>query len=210
MDVRPVTDIPRRDMVVFGDSLAQGRDDPDPAGGWNGWAGRLADHLELPREHIANVAQEGATAARVAREQLPAVRHLRPRIVLLNCGMNDALNGYDRPDAVRCIEQVFGWARETGATAIAASVPRPPLMDRAPMSEFRKKRTRQRIHDFNEDLRRCAREFGMTFLEPDSVPRVSDSSLWSADGIHLNSTGHVYVAEVIAQITRSLLSERAI
>jgi lysophospholipase L1-like esterase len=78
------------------------------------------------------------------------------------------------------------------------------------MSEFRKKRMLQRIHDVNRDLSRTAHEYGMTFLDQDSVPGVSDPSLWSADGLHLNSAGHAYVAEVMAHITRSLLGERAI
>lgn len=206
----PVTVIAQWPMVILGDSLAEGRDDPDPAGGWLGWAGRLAGHLELPRGHVANVAKPGATAADVAREQLPRVRHLRPSLVLINCGMNDVLNGFERSDVARRLEEIFGWAWARGAAAIAAPVPHPPLLEQAPMSEFRKKRMLQRIHDVNEELSRSARVFGMTFIEQDSVPGVSDPSLWSADGIHLNSAGHAYVAEVIEQITRSLLSERAI
>jgi lysophospholipase L1-like esterase len=210
MNGEPVPVIARRYLVVFGDSLAEGRDDPHPAGGWLGWAGRLADHLQVPGERVANVARPGATAADVAQDQLPRVRHLRPSLVLVNCGMNDVLNGFERSVVGDRLEEVFGWARAWGAAAIAAPVPHPPLLERSPMSAFRKKRTLQRIHDVNHDLSRTAHEYGMTFLDQDSVPGVSDPSLWSADGIHLNSAGHAYVAEVMAHITRSLLTERAI
>lgn len=199
-----------RSMVVLGDSLAEGRDDPDPAGGWIGWARRLAGHLELPRESVTNVAAPGATAALVAREQLPAVQALRPRLVMLNCGMNDALTGFERSEAAGRLAEVFGWARAVNAALVAGPVPRPPLLDRAPISEFRKKRTLARIHDFNEELRRTASEFGMTFIEPDSVARVGDPSFWSADGIHLNSAGHVYVTDVIVHITGNLLGDLVI
>ncbi|MEU5884428.1 SGNH/GDSL hydrolase family protein [Spirillospora sp. NPDC047279] len=200
----------RRYLVVLGDSVAEGQNDPDPAGGWIGWAGRLADALGLPRAHVANAARPGATIADVVRDQLPAVRHLRPGLVVINCGMNDALNGFQNADVADRLEEVFGWSRAMGAAAIAAPVPHPPLLDRGLMSEFRKKRVRQRIHEFNDALARSTKASGMTFLSPEAVPRVDHPSLWSADGIHLNSDGHAYVAEVIADIARDLLSERTI
>lgn len=197
-------------MVVLGDSVAEGQDDPDPAGGWLGWAGRLARHLGVPREEMLNVSDPGATIEDVVRDQLPAVRRLRPGLVVLGCGMNDALRGFDRADAAARLDEVFGWARTRGAVAVAIPVPRPPLLDRTPISQFRKKRTVQRIHDFNEELGRAAHEFGMTFPARESVSKVADPAMWSADGIHLNPRGHAYVAEVIANIARSLLGERAI
>lgn len=100
-------------MVVLGDSVAQGCDDPDPAGGWIGWAGRLADHLHIPREHVVNAAQRGAALADVAQHQLPAVRHLRPAIVLLNCGMNDALHGFDAGLLDNHLDKIFSWVKDT-------------------------------------------------------------------------------------------------
>ncbi|GLW63373.1 hypothetical protein Arub01_16170 [Actinomadura rubrobrunea] len=195
-------------LVVFGDSVAEGRDDPDPAGGWIGWAGRLADLLGLPRDRVANFGRPEATIARVAAEQLPAARSARPGLVVLNCGMNDAIGGFDETDAAHRIGEVLGWARRAGAVAIAAPVPCPPLLERVPMSAFRRKRTRQRIDAFNEELRRAAGKRGMRFIPPEALPRVNDPELWSADGIHLNPAGHAYVAEVIAPIAEELLGER--
>ncbi|TDB75133.1 SGNH/GDSL hydrolase family protein [Actinomadura sp. KC216] len=197
-------------MVVLGDSVAEGQDDPDPAGGWLGWAGRLARHLGIPREEMLNASDPGATIEDVVRDQLPAVRALRPGLVVLGCGMNDALRGFERPAAAARLDELFGWAAGIGAVTLAIPVPRPPLLDLAPMSQFRKKRTIQRIHDFNEELGRAAREFGNSFPARESVAKVADPAMWSADGIHLNPRGHAYVAEVIAGIARSLLAERAI
>jgi lysophospholipase L1-like esterase len=197
-------------MVVLGDSVAEGQDDPDPAGGWLGWAGRLALNLGIPREEMLNVSDPGAKIEDVARDQLPLVRDLRPRLVVLGCGMNDALRGYDPADAALRLDEVFGWARGRGAVVLAIPVPRPPLLDITPMSQFRKKRTVQRIHDFNMELARVCGDFGMTFPERETVAKVADPVMWSADGIHLNPEGHAYVAEVIATIAGSLLSERVI
>ncbi|WUH97619.1 SGNH/GDSL hydrolase family protein [Spirillospora sp. NBC_00431] len=197
-------------MVVLGDSVAEGQDDPDPAGGWLGWAGRLACHLGIPREEMLNAADPGATVEDVVRDQLPAVRDLRPVLVVLGCGMNDALRGFERAAAAARLDELFGWAAGIGAVALAIPVPRPPLLDLSPISQFRKKRTVQRIHDFNEELDRAAREFGTTFPARESVAKVTDPAMWSADGIHLNPRGHAYVAEVIANIAAGLLGQRAI
>ncbi|GLZ11352.1 hypothetical protein Acsp04_15870 [Actinomadura sp. NBRC 104425] len=195
-------------LVVFGDSVAEGRDDPDPAGGWTGWARRLADLLELPRDRVANFGRPGATIADVAGEQLAAAGEPQPGLVVLNCGMNDALAGFDRERVARRAAEVFAWADRGGAVAIAAPVPCPPFLQQVPMSAFRRKRTRQRIDECNAELRRAAEKHGMAFLAPGAVGRVADPALWSADGIHLNPAGHAYVAEVIAPIARSLLAAR--
>lgn len=195
-------------LVVLGDSVAEGQDDPDPAGGWLGWAGRLAAHLGIPRELMLNASDLGATVEDVVRDQLPAVRHLRPDLVVLGCGMNDALRGFERPAAARRLDELFGWARGRGAVALAIPVPRPPLLDLSPISQFRKKRTVQRIHDFNAELDRVSRDHGMAFPDPETVAKVADRAMWSPDGIHLNPDGHAYVAEVIAQIAGDLLGER--
>ncbi|RFS84605.1 SGNH/GDSL hydrolase family protein [Actinomadura spongiicola] len=195
-------------MVVFGDSVAEGQADPDPGGGWLGWAGRLARHLGVSPANLLNVADPGATIEDVVRDQLPAVRRLRPGLMVLGCGMNDALRGFDRAEVAARLDELFGWARDVGAVAVAIPVPRPPLLDLSPISEFRKKRTVQRISDLNEELGRAARDFGTTFPERETVAKVADPALWNADGIHLNPRGHAYVAEVISHIAGSMLGER--
>ncbi|RKS72148.1 lysophospholipase L1-like esterase [Actinomadura pelletieri DSM 43383] len=195
-------------MVVLGDSVAEGQADPDPGGGWLGWAGRLACHLGISRAELLNVADPGATIEDVVRDQLPAVRRLRPRLLVLGCGMNDALRGFDRTEVAARLDELFGWARDVGAVAVAIPVPRPPLLDLSPISQFRKKRTVQRISDLNDELGRAAREFGTTFPEREAVAKVADPAMWNADGIHLNPRGHAYVAEVIGHIAGSSLGER--
>jgi lysophospholipase L1-like esterase len=197
------------DLVVLGDSVAEGRDDPDPAGGWIGWAGRLAEALYLPAERVVNAGTPGATLAQVVADELPAVRHLRPRMVVLNCGMNDAINGFDRVEAAAHLAEILGWVRSAGAVGIVAPVPEPPLLERSIISNFRKNRILERIQIINEELSQGARAFDMEFLDFEAVPLVVDQSLWAIDGIHLNPAGHAYVAEVITHLSRTLLGEHA-
>ncbi|QXJ24310.1 SGNH/GDSL hydrolase family protein [Actinomadura graeca] len=209
---RPEAGAAGRPMVVLGDSVAEGWHDPapDPPGGWIGWAGRLARHLDIPRDRVRNLAEPGATIEDVVRVQLPRARGLDPRLVMLGCGMNDALNGFERAGVAARLEEVFGWARESGAVAIAIPVPRPPFLERSPMSQFRRKRVVQRIADFNAELDRVSRASGTTFPNRESVSKVGDPSMWSPDGIHLNAAGHSYVAEVVAHIARDLLGGRTV
>jgi lysophospholipase L1-like esterase len=197
------------ELVVLGDSVAEGRDDPDPAGGWRGWAGRLGEALDLPRDLVFNAGIPGATLAQVIELQLPVVRSLRPRLVVLNCGMNDSINGFETAEVAARLAEVLGWVRSVGAVGVAAPVPtHAPLLERSIISNFRRKRILERIQVFNAELRRGAGMFGMEFIEPDTVPLVRDPSLWAIDGIHLNSAGHAYVAEILADISRNLLGEQ--
>ncbi|HEU5029282.1 MAG TPA: SGNH/GDSL hydrolase family protein [Spirillospora sp.] len=196
-------------LVVLGDSVAEGRDDPAPAGGWLGWAGRLARRLGVASGDVLNVSDAGATIEDVVRDQLPAVRGARPRLAVLGCGMNDALNGFEPAAAGARLDEVHRWARDAGSGLLAIPVPRPPLLERSPISQFRKKRVLQRIAVFNTELERAAGDFGMAFPARETVTKIADPAMWSADGIHLSPAGHDYVAEVMAHLAAELLGERA-
>ncbi|MFD0854614.1 SGNH/GDSL hydrolase family protein, partial [Actinomadura adrarensis] len=171
--------------------------------------GRLAEALELPRDRLVNAAIPGATLEQVIDVQLPVVRELRPRLVVLNCGMNDSINGFELPEVTERLGEVFGWIRSVGAVGVAAPVPtHAPLLERSIISNFRRKRILERIQLFNAELRRRSREAGIAFMEPGTVPLVMDPSMWAIDGIHLNSAGHAYVAEAVTLIARDLLGEQ--
>ena len=73
--------------VVLGDSTAAGRG----ANYANGIAVRTARHLARSRPVLlVNLAVSGARVADVARDQLPAAVRLKPDLVLLAVGANDA------------------------------------------------------------------------------------------------------------------------
>lgn len=119
-------------VVVLGDSVAQGCADPDPAGEWLGWAGRLARRLGLPRERVANLAERGASLTDLPTAQLPAARLLRPAAALVNCGMNDALHGFDPGRLDGALDQLFRWLKGTAqgtpsATASDTPYGAPPV-----------------------------------------------------------------------------------
>ncbi|GAA3934786.1 hypothetical protein GCM10023085_15180 [Actinomadura viridis] len=199
----------RGGLVVLGDGLAEGRDDPAPDGGRAGWAVRLAGLLDLPRDRVAGFGVAGATISEAARVQLPAARGLRPALVLLGCGLRDVVNGVPADDLRGHLEEIFGWARSAGAVAIAAPVLRPPLLARTIVSESRRNATLERIHALNAGMRESARAHGGEFIEPEMLPRLGDGSAWSFDGIHPNAAGHAHLAEVTAEIARPLIEAPA-
>ena len=81
-------------IVTLGDSITLGMGDPDPSGGWRGWARHLAAGLPDPELH--NLAVLGAQAKHVERDQLPAALQLRPDVASVVVGINDTLRaGFD-------------------------------------------------------------------------------------------------------------------
>lgn len=109
--------------VVLGDSVAQGRGGPVPCGGWIGWCRRPACLLAVPTEAVRNVSARGVTSRDVARDHLPTVASLRPCLVVLGCGLNDALAGFDLSEAEQGLALVFHSART--ANAVTTAVPSP-------------------------------------------------------------------------------------
>src|SRR5712691_9295456 len=60
-------------FVAIGDSFTEGLDDPDPGGGFRGWADRVAGALSAQRPgfRYANLAIRGKLLTQVVAEQLP-------------------------------------------------------------------------------------------------------------------------------------------
>ena len=54
--------------VALGDSSTEGLDDPDGAGGFRGWADRLAEHVAAAHPGLcyANLAVRGRSAGEIA------------------------------------------------------------------------------------------------------------------------------------------------
>lgn len=117
-----------RRYVAVADSSTEGLDDPDAAGGWRGWADRLAVHVERahPGLQYANLGIRGRLASQVRREQLPVALALQPDLVTAFAGVNDLLRPSCDVDAVvGDLEAVLGALTATGATVVTITVPDP-------------------------------------------------------------------------------------
>ncbi|MEU4473614.1 SGNH/GDSL hydrolase family protein [Micromonospora sp. NPDC023888] len=186
-------------LVSMGDSLTLGRGDPDPAGGWIGWSSRLASMLGISAEDVVNTGAEGATTAQVAADQLAAVRQLRPDLVVINCGMNDAVQGSPMSTVRTALTDLFDWGTRAGALVLMPALPTPSA--KLPVSAFRRRRMERWIAEFDELLRAEAARGAVVRVDV-APPEAED--MWSDDGIHLNTAGHVRVATVLADTARRL------
>ena len=81
--------------VAIGDSTTEGLDDPDGAGGYRGWANRLAERVAAHQGSLdyANLGVRGRCAREIKVEQLGPALALRPDLATVVAGMNDLLRG---------------------------------------------------------------------------------------------------------------------
>src|SRR5689334_18117119 len=79
--------------VAIGDSTTEGLDDPDGAGGYRGWANRLAEQIAAHQGSLAyaNLGIRGRCTREIKDEQLDSALALRPDLATVVAGMNDLL-----------------------------------------------------------------------------------------------------------------------
>ena len=95
--------------VALGDSFTEGLNDPDPDGGFAGWADRLARLLAEGRPRTAggpydfryaNLAVRGRLLDQIVDEQVPRIDQMHPDLVSFTAGGNDILRPGSDPDEV--------------------------------------------------------------------------------------------------------------
>src|SRR4051794_32759853 len=115
--------------VAIGDSSTEGLEDPDGAGGYRGWADRLAqlvaDGQDEPLEY-ANLAVRGLRMHEIRETQLDAAVTLRPDLLTVFGGVNDVIGRHCDFATIRSdYEAVFAAGRELGATVLTFTMPDP-------------------------------------------------------------------------------------
>jgi len=187
------------ELVALGDSLIEGRGDPNPAGdGWLGWVARLASRLGIPADQVLNLGAFGATAADVVARQLPQVNGLRPRLVAVGVGMNDVLGKFDGETVARSLDTIFAWTESIGAATVTSTLP--DITALLPLSANRQRVIAERFAQFNIDLARVASRHGVVYLDVRDLPDATEPEHWSADRLHPGATGHARVAEIALQL----------
>lgn len=181
--------------VALGDSSTEGLDDPDGAGGFRGWADRLAEQVAVssPGLRYANLAVRGRLAGQVRAEQLAPALALRPDLATVFAGVNDLLRpSFDAATVADELEQVLGALRAGGATVLTITCADPgPVM---PVARL----LRGRVLDLNARLRVAAKRTGAILVDVAAHPVASDPRLWSTDRLHANSVGHERIAAALA------------
>jgi lysophospholipase L1-like esterase len=178
-------------IVTLGDSITLGLGDPQPEGGWRGWAHLLAEGLPKPELH--NLASNGAQAKHVERDQLPTALLLRPHVASVVVGINDTLRaGFDPVRTGQAAARTVAALTAQGATVITMRLPDPAQMFGLPAGLARPLSRRMRA--VNAELDRIAAHYGTVHWDASTDPETYDRQNWSVDRLHPNERGHRMIA----------------
>jgi lysophospholipase L1-like esterase len=176
-------------FVAIGDSFTEGLNDPDPSGGFRGWADRVAGALAArqPGFRYANLAIRGKRLGEVVAEQVPRAVELAPDLVSLAAGGNDILSGADVDALAALFEPAVGNLQAAGCRVLIFTGFDPRMF---PVIRL----LRGRIAAYNMHLRGIADEYGCDLVDLWSMRALSDVRAWSPDRLHLTTEGHRRVA----------------
>lgn len=181
--------------VAIGDSTSEGLDDPDPRGGYRGWANRLAEKIASRQGSLlyANLAVRGRTTRQILEQQLEPALAMHPDLATVVAGTNDVLRRHFDPRLFR--EELASMQR--ALVAQGADVLTFTLPDLAPVMPVAKI-LGDRVMGLNEAIRAACAETGAILCDLAAHSVASDPRLWSDDRLHANSLGHARIAEALA------------
>ena len=176
-------------FVAIGDSFTEGLNDPDPGGGFRGWADRVADALSAQRPgfRYANLAIRGKLVGQVVAEQVPRAVELAPDLVSLAAGGNDILSGADVDVLASEFEPAVAKLQAAGCRVLIFTGFDPRMF---PVIRL----LRGRIAAYNMHLRGIADDYGCDLVDLWSMRVLKDARAWSPDRLHLTTEGHRRVA----------------
>jgi lysophospholipase L1-like esterase len=182
--------------VALGDSFTEGLHDPDPAGGYRGWADRLAEHLSVSVADLryANLAVRGKVLRQVVADQVPRAVELRPDLITFSAGGNDMLRPRSDPDT---LAEIFDDAtrrlRETGAEVLLFTA-----FDTRDVPVLR--RIRGKMAMYNLHMHAIADRHGCRLVDLWSMRSLLDPRAWAEDRLHLSPEGHRRVALAACEV----------
>lgn len=182
--------------VALGDSTTEGLEDPDPTGGFRGWADRLAERLARldPGFLYANLAIRGRKMAQIRAEQLEPAMAMAPDLASIIGGINDILRPKVDLDTVAGdIEAIVAALRGGGATVLMLTYPDP-----AKIMPFARGAS-PRVLAYNNALREIAARHEARLMDLGRYG-VVDPRLWHPDRLHANSEGHERIALTAADV----------
>lgn len=182
--------------VAIGDSSTEGLEDPDPRGGYRGWADRLAEHIAAAQEEpleYANLAIRGLRLNEIRNTQFEAALDFHPDLMTIFGGVNDVIGRRcDFGALASDFATMFGEARRRNVTVLTFTMPDPTAIN--PLGRH----LRPRMFALNDIIREEAERFDVIVMDFQKYPVTEDPRLWFEDRLHGNSLGHERVAAALA------------
>jgi lysophospholipase L1-like esterase len=189
MDLMGERDLVPASFVAIGDSFTEGLDDPDPGGGFRGWADRVAAVLSEiePGFRYANLAVRGRLLNQVITEQVPLAAQMAPDLASLAAGGNDILRRADVDELASVFDEGVAALQAAGCRVLIFTGFDPRIF---PVIGL----LRGQVAAYNMHLRAIADARGCDVVDLWSMRALKDMRSWSPDRLHLNSEGHRRVA----------------
>ncbi|MFI1017761.1 SGNH/GDSL hydrolase family protein [Streptomyces sp. NPDC020965] len=179
-------------FVAVGDSFTEGMSDLLPDGTYRGWADLLATRMatRTPGFRYANLAVRGKLIGQIVDEQVDIAVAMRPDLVTLVGGLNDAL----RP---KCdMGRVRGLLEEAAAKLAPACqqlvLMRSPGREGPVLDRFRPRM--EQLFGYVDEV---AARHGALVVDLYGSGALGDQRLWDRDRLHLTAEGHRRVAEAV-------------
>jgi len=182
--------------VAIGDSSTEGLQDPDGAGGYRGWANRLADRVAQAQGGLlyANLGVRGKRSWEIRDEQIGPALAMKPDLATVFAGSNDILErGFDAGKLRAELGRMMGAL--VGGKAVVLAVTLPDLNGVTPIGRF----LAPRVRAMNDTIREVADSTGARLIDFAAYSVGSDPRLWSEDRFHVNAEGHARIAAALAQ-----------
>ena len=182
--------------VAMGDSSTEGLHDPDGAGGYRGWADRLAERVAQAQGGLlyANLGVRGKRSREIRAEQLGLALAMKPDLATVFAGSNDILErGFDAGKLraeLRCM-----MAALVAEKAVVLTFTLPDLTGVMPIGRY----LTPRVRAMNDTIREAAAATGARLIDFAAYAVGSDPRLWSEDRFHANAAGHARIAAALAQ-----------
>ncbi|CAN5259475.1 SGNH/GDSL hydrolase family protein [soil metagenome] len=183
-------------FVALGDSSTEGLDDPDGAGGYRGWADRLAEHAAraYPGLTYANLAVRGRSAHEIKATELEPALAMRPDLATVVAGMNDLLRrNWSAVRVAAEIGEMVHALTAIGATVVMFTIP--DVSRRMRLGRTMSARTAE----LNVELRKIAVAENAVLLDLARREHAHDPRLWAVDRLHGNAAGHERIANELAR-----------
>jgi lysophospholipase L1-like esterase len=183
-------------FVAIGDSQTEGLWDGDDSIGLVGFADRLAAIVDshYPGLHYANLAVRGRRISDVLNDQLPQAMTMRPDLVSVCVGMNDATRpGRSFSRALAELRILHQRLAESSVTVLTTTFP--DIGQILPAGRILASRMRR----INEAITTAADRYGFKLVDLYNAESMKQPDTWSSDRVHGSTKGHVLFAAAAAE-----------
>lgn len=177
--------------LALGDSFSEGLSDPYPDGSYRGWTDRTAAELakHVADFRYANLAIRGRKMNRIVDEQIPKALIMKPDLVSIAAGVNDALRRNWEPiSVIKKYEHGISQLRNNGIEVLVVAFGDPE--NRGQLAGVR-----ERLQFLNHETVKLAQKYECRLVDFWPERGFDHDIFWSDDRLHLSSLGHEYAAK---------------